>query len=351
MVDAQTETSKADPMAVWVAGGVLAEAFEEQVACMRAVYAIAGDVVQTPAGAPSEYVVRLGEIPSPFYSVRKNIFSTLFYATYLALGIPRPRRHLYGALNHLFRIWVTSADNLLDGEDKCVLPLVMPGTSRIMREVVALLAADRVLWHLLDDAVAAGTLTTRQAGLLADESLRCLLPSAAQEASEESGIRSRPSPEQVIETIHVFKTGLLFNIPFMGVDLVEQDVDPDRLARLKRALRLFGGGCQILDDLRDIARDLVERRHNYMLSVLAQEPHAILARWAQRDIQVTDRLYFDVLPQSLAAAHLALGQIAEACVILRDEHVLVPDVSAKRMTSSLLTVLDLEDLADACAFA
>lgn len=351
MVDAQAGSAKADPMAVWVAGGVLAEAFEEQVACMRAVYAIAGDVVRTPTGAPPEYVVRLGEIPTPFYSVRKNIFSTLFYATYLALGIPRPRRQLFGALNHLFRIWVTSADNLLDGEDKCVLPLVMPGTSRIMREVVALLAADRVLWHLLDDAVAAGTLTTCQAGLLADESLRCLLPSAAQEASEESGIRSRPSPAQVIETIHVFKTGLLFNIPFMGVDLVEQDVDPARLARMKRALRLFGGGCQILDDLRDIARDFVERRHNYMLSVLAQEPHPILAQWAQRDIQVTDRVYFDVLPQSLAAAHLALRQIAEACVILREEHVLVPEVSAKRMTASLLTVLDLEDLADACAFA
>jgi hypothetical protein len=318
---------------------------------MRSVYEIAATIVRPPAGSPPEYAVRLGEIPAAFFTVRKNIFSTLFYSTYLALDIPLPRRLLYGKLNHLFRIWVTSADNLLDDEDKCVLPLEMPGRSRVMREVVALMAADRVMWYLLNTAVAEGTLTARQANALADESLRCLLPSAAQEASEEGGVTNRPSPQYVLDTIHVLKTGLLFNIPFTGIDIVEQDVDLLRLERLKQALLLFGGGCQILDDVRDIARDFVEHRHNYVLSVLARESPEVLEQWSRRDIKAEDRLYFDALPASLAAARLGYQRLAAACSVLQEERVLLSVAPIARLACSMFTVLDLEDLAYVCAIA
>ncbi len=317
---------------------------------MRSVYAIAGDIMRPPAGSPPEYTVRMGEVPAAFFNARKNIFSTLFYSAYLALDIPQPRRLLYGKLNHLFRIWVTSADNLLDNEDKCVLPLAMPGTSRIMREVVSLMAADRVLWRLLNDAVSEGTLTAALASALADESLRCLLPSAAQEGSEEGGITSHPAPAYVLDTIHVLKTGLLFNIPFTGVDLIERDLDRDRLARIKQSLLLFGGGCQILDDVRDIARDFVEHRHNYVLSVLAQEGPDLLASWSQRKIKAGDRLYFDVLPTSLAAARLGYQRLLSACQVLQEERVIQSGSPVARMACSMFTTLDLEDLAHACAF-
>ena len=328
---------------------MLAQAFSEQEACMRSVYAIAGELIRPPAGSPAEYSVRMGEIPASFFTARKNIFSTLFYSTYLALGIPQPRRLLYGKMNHLFRIWVTSADNLLDNEDKCVLPLAMPGTARVMREVVALMAADRVLGRLLNDAVAEGTLTARQADALSDESLRCLLPSAAQEASEEGGVTSRPAPEYVLETIHVLKTGLLFNIPFTGVDLIETEIDGGRLARIKQALLAFGGGCQILDDVRDIARDFVENRHNYVLSVLVRDRPDVLEGWSRRDIKAGDRLYFDVLPVSLAAARLGYQRLTAACSVLQEERVIVSGAPVARMACSMFTALDLEDLAYACA--
>ena len=328
----------------------MAKALSEQQTCMRSVYAIAGDIVRPPKGSPPEYSVRLGEIPSAFFTARKNIFSTLFYATYLALDIPKPRRLLYGKLNHLFRIWVTSADNLLDDEDKCVMPLELPGTSRVMREVVALMAADRVLWHLLTEAVAENTITARQASTLADESLRCLLPSAAQEAGEEGGVASRPAPEYVLDTIHVLKTGLLFNIPFTGVDVIERDIDRTRLDRIKRALLLFGGACQILDDVRDIARDFIERRHNYVLSLLAHGQPDVLEAWSRRDIKACDRLYFEVPATSLAAARLGFQRLAEACSVLKEERVLMAGAPVAQMACSMFIALDLEDLAHACAF-
>jgi hypothetical protein len=350
MNDKQKDTSSPEPLGLWGAGRLLAKAFSEQEACLQSVYAIAGELVRPPAGSPPEYSVRMGKIPAAFYAARKNIFSTLFYSTYLALDIPQPRRLLYGKLNHLFRIWVTSADNLLDNEDKCVLPLDMPGTSRVMREVVALMAADRVLWHLLTDAVAEDTITPQQARALADESLRCLLPSAAQEASEEGGITVRPDPEYVLNTIHVLKTGLLFNIPFTGVDIIEHDVDRSRLARIKQALLLFGGGCQILDDVRDIARDFVERRHNYVLSVLAHEQPDILKTWSQRDIKAGDRLYFEVPATSLAAAQLGFQRLKGACAVLQEERVLMTGAPIAQMACSMFIALDLEDLAHACSF-
>ncbi len=347
----QYATPTQRPMNLWGAGRLLAKALSEQEVCLRSVYGLASQIVRPPAGAPPEYTVRTGEIPESFYSARKNIFSTLFYSTYLALDIPRPRRLLYGKLNHLFRIWVTSADNLLDDEDKCVLPLVMPGTSRVMREVVTLMAADRVLRRLLCDAVDQGEITPLQADKISDESLRCLLPSAAQEASEEGGVTVRPPPAYVLDTIHVLKTGLLFNIPFTGVDIVEEDIDRSRLGRIKQALLLFGCGCQILDDIRDLARDFAERRHNYVLSVLAHDQPEVLRQWERRDIRAGDRLYFEILPVSLAAARLGYRRLNEACQVLQSERVIPSGAPLGSMACSMFNVLDLEDLSHACSFA
>ncbi len=330
---------------LWGTSRLWAQASSEQRVCMREVYKIANELIRAPEGTASGFDVRLGNIPSTFFTLRKNFFSTLFYSIYLTLEIPKPRRLLYGKINHLFRIWVTSADNLLDDEDKCVLPLVMPGTSRVMREVVTIMAADRVLWHVLKEAVSDKTVTAQQADALSVESLRYLLPSAAQEASEEGGILTRPEPDYVLETIHALKTGLLFALPFMGIDLIESQMESERVARLKHALMLFGGGCQILDDVRDLGRDFVERRHNYVLSVLAHDDPDVLQMWFGRNIQPSDRLYREALPVCEDAARLGFQKLTEACIVLQQDGVLPCNVSAPRMASSMFTVLDLEDLA------
>ena len=332
----------------WETVRVLKRAYSEQRSCMQAVHASAMRIVKPPPGTADAFAVHVDSLPEALLAPRKNLFSTLFHATYLTLEIPRPRRMLYGKLNHLFRIWVTSTDNLLDDEDKCVLPLVMPGTSRVMREVVSIMTADRVLWQLLRDASSAGTITADQADALAEHSLRCLLPSAAQEASEEGGIAERPSPEYVLNTIHVLKTGLLFNIPFLGIDLLEKELPPDRVTRLKRALMAFGGGCQLLDDVRDVGRDFVERRHNYILSVLAKDNPDVLRSWAHRHITRDDRLYRNALPASLSALRLGFGKLVDACRALQAEGMLPRGAPVTRMALAIVAALDLEELAYAC---
>lgn len=262
----------------WQNEHLLKTAFDEYKECIRAVFKEIHQVLQAPTETPKEFEVRAGAIPDEFYLPRKNLFSTLFQSVYHLLDIPSSRRLLYGKLNHLFRIWVTSADNLLDTEDKIVIPIEIAGSSRIMRQVISIMTADRVLKTVLDQAVQDGIINPHQAELLSRKSLQVLLPSAAEEASEETGVSIRPDKEYVLHTIHHLKTGLLFHVPFLGPDTIETSLDAHKLALCKEGLMNFGLGCQILDDIRDIAKDYLEKRHNYILSHLFADSPLYLAK-------------------------------------------------------------------------
>ena len=324
-------------------GRIARAALREQQECIRAVHARLAPHLATPADTPAEYAVRPGPLPEAQLGWRKNMFSTLFQSVYHLMDVPAPRRLLYGQLIHLFRIWVTSADNLLDGEDKDVVPLIMPGSARVMRQVVAVMAADRVLAEILNDAVETGAITAAQRDELARESLRRLLPSAAQEATEEGGITVRPPPEEVLGVIHRLKTGLLFNVAFVGPEIVEPGGSV-RAARLRAALMDFGLGCQVLDDIRDMARDLLERRHNYVLSILAHEAPDRLAALPPRTRNVTDRIYLDVPQFALPAARRGLDLLVSGLRTLGEAGLGYDGAQAESMARAMFPVLDLEGL-------
>lgn len=329
--------------ALFTTGRITRAALHEQQACIRDIHSRLAPYLSTPDGTPGAYAVQPAPLPDANLAWRRNIFSTLFQSVYHLMDIPAPRRLLYGKLIHLFRTWVTSADNLLDGEDKEVVPISMPGSARVMRQVVAVMAADRVLAEILNDAVAQGTLTAAQRDELARESLRRLLPSAAQEATEEGGITVRPPPEEVLGVIHRLKTGLLFNVAFVGPEIVEPGGSV-RAARLRAALMDFGLGCQVLDDIRDMARDLLERRHNYVLSILAHEAPDRLAALPPRTRNVTDRIYLDVPQFALPAARRGLDLLVSGLRTLGEAGLGYDGAQAESMARAMFPVLDLEGL-------
>jgi hypothetical protein len=320
------------------------QALSEQRVCIREVHERLTPYLRSPADTPREYAVSPGGVPTSFYAWRKNIFSTLFHSVYLLLDCPEPRRHLYGMLIHLYRIWVTSADNLLDDEDKIVVPIAMPGSSRVMRQVVAVMAADRVLGDLLREAVAHGVLDGRAADGLQRETLTRLLPSAAEEASEEGGVLVRPPPEHVLQTIHRLKTGLLFNIAFAGPEIAEPAPDRARMAGLKAALMQFGLGCQALDDIRDMGRDLKERRHNVVLSWIAHNKPEALPALAARAGAGADRLYLPPTPGVAATAELGFRMMRDGLARLGQEGLGFSAEDAAGMARSMFAVLDLREL-------
>lgn len=256
---------------IFSATPALEQAFRECSVCMQDVYSRAKIFAHTSPGTPHEFEVTCGGLPLALLSVRRNLFSSLFQAAYGLLTLSKARRLLYGKINYLFRIWVTAADNLLDEEDKVVLDLRLSGSSHVMRQVIALMTADRILHDILEEAVINQELNLSDARYISQATLQVLLPSAAEEASEEKGITRRPKPEYVLKTVHPIKTGLLFLVPLLGPEHLEKGVDRGKLDRCRSGLSDFGIGCQLLDDVRDIARDHLEQRHNYVLSLIAQE--------------------------------------------------------------------------------
>ncbi len=327
---------------MWKQGRVLRSAFREHKACMRSVYAIADDIVQTPDGTPSEFSVCVDRVPASFYSIRKNLFSVLFMSIYMMLDVREERRALYGKLNQLFRTWVTSADNLLDNESKVVIPLKINGESHIMREVVAIMTADRVLARLLSDSVRDGVISTDESNRLSELSLQVLLPSAAQEASEESGVLVRPDPEYVFSTIHRYKTGLLFHIPLLGPESIECGINQSALSAIKSGLMNFGLGCQLLDDVRDVGRDLRENRHNYVLSLLQRD----FSEKYERLVSATaaDRLYHHLPEVVMPTARRGLSVMRQGLGELNAVGLGIDNSSVDFLATSMFKVLDLEDL-------
>lgn len=331
---------------LWQQDSIFRAAFEEYKQCIRAVYKEAETILQSPPRTPAEFEVTMTAIPDTFYSIRKNLFSTLFQSVYHLLHIPPHRRLLYGTLNHLFRIWVTSADNLLDHEDKVVVPMKMAGSSRVMRQVIAIMLADRILNNITDEAVRNKILSEADGSVLTHKSLQVLLPSAAEEASEENGIVHRPDAEYVLNTIHRLKTGLLFHLPFLGIDTIEKNLNPDTVLLCKQGLMSFGLGCQILDDIRDIAKDHLESRHNYILSALFEDNLLAAAKLREMEpsMDVASNV-FELFPEVVhPAADKALELLTGGLLSLGSAGLGISRAAAVHLSFSMFDVLGVGEL-------
>ena len=201
-------------------------------------------------------------------SLSSNFFSALFLYSYFRAEIPKERRVFYVAINQCLRGLVTGCDNLLDDEYKTTLETDLPAQAHRFRSVLDIMVADRVLFTLL-------SAYCHQQGLPIDVALRAsnacldaLARSGAPEASEEGGIKQRLRPEKVLTDVHHFKTGMLFQAPWVVPALFEQPM-PTAAAEAQRSSYRIGIGCQILDDMVDLFVDISRRRHNYVASVIA----------------------------------------------------------------------------------
>ena len=202
------------------------------------------------------------------FSIARNFFSSLFLYSYYRVGVPSDRRILYAAVNQCLRGMVTGCDNILDNEYKKTLETDLPRQAHRFRSVLDIMVADRVLFALLAKYCEGSGLPVKTALRASAASLQALTESGAQEASEEGGVDQMLAPETILKTVHHYKTGLLFKCTWAVPTLLEPEIDHAALA-VQEALYQIGIGCQILDDIVDLAVDVKDRRHNYAASVLA----------------------------------------------------------------------------------
>jgi hypothetical protein len=202
-----------------------------------------------------------------YFSFERNFFSFLFLYSFYRARIPKPRRILYAATLQCLRGMVTGCDNLLDDEYKKTLDTDIPETGFRFRSVIDIMVSDRVLFQLLlnaciEQGIGLDTLGTAVAG-----SMKTMTQSGVQEASEEAGIATILLPDDLLRTIHHYKTGVLFKCPW-DIPLTMETFDKSQIEPLLEGLYRIGMGCQIMDDMVDFMSDLERKRHNYLVSLI-----------------------------------------------------------------------------------
>jgi hypothetical protein len=263
--------------------------------------------------------VRLLDLPPDLLSIERNFFSALFLYSYHRAGIPRSRRILYAAVNHCLRGMVTGCDNLLDDEYKPTLVTDLPENGRRFRSVLDIMVSDRVLFSILLEAKERGELRAEQVLEAASATLRALARSGAQEAGEEGGIEKILEPADVLQSVHHFKTGLLFQCPWALPLLVEKSND-GAYTQILNGLYKVGIGCQIMDDMVDMNDDMKKMRHNYVVSLVeygadAKERAKLHATMEDRGAKEEDILLHFPLALRIASAsarsflHEGLGEL------------------------------------------
>jgi len=201
------------------------------------------------------------------FSFQRNFFSILFLYSFYRAKIPKHRRMLYAGIIQCLRGMVTGCDNLLDDEYKKTLDSDLPETAFRFRSVIDIMVSDRVLFQLLVEAGRGKDIGVEKIMAAAAASMKTMTRSGTQEASEEAGITEILKPDDLLQTVHHYKTGLLFQCPW-DIPLVIEDLEGSEVAPLLEALYRIGMGCQILDDIVDFMSDLARKHHNYLVSLI-----------------------------------------------------------------------------------
>ncbi|MGD9304107.1 MAG: polyprenyl synthetase family protein [Desulfobacterales bacterium] len=222
--------------------------------------------------------VELLDPPDGYFSLEKNFFSALFLYSYHRAGIARSRRVTYAAVNQCLRGMVTGCDNILDDEYKKTLETDLPEQGVRFRSVVDIMVSDRVFFEILLDKFKKEEISYSKVLEANAASIKALIRSGAQEASEENGNSSILQPRQVLAAVHHYKTGLLFQCPW-AIPRVLEDCGQGKVDAIMQALYQIGMGCQVMDDMVDLASDLQRQRHNYVASVIYHELDSNHRQW------------------------------------------------------------------------
>lgn len=232
--------------------------------------------------------INLLDAPANYYSLERNFFSAIFLYSYYRAGIPESRRIFYAAINQCLRGMVTGCDNILDDEYKQTLHTDLPEQGRKFRSVLDIMASDRVLFEILLVKYREKDISCEDVIVASRASLSALTRSGVQEASEEGGIDNMLKPDEVLKSVHHYKTGLLFQCPWAVPPLIEKNLARETVSHMMEALYQIGIGCQIMDDMVDLGLDLKVGRHNYVTALIHHDP-------ASRPIMKNMRLRLDSL--------------------------------------------------------
>ncbi len=212
---------------------------------------------------------------NPVTHVGRNFFSLLLLSAYRALDLREDQLRYLAAVNHTVRAIVTAADNLIDGEDKPVLPLSMPAGAARFRNSLALLAWGVALERVVAEGVGPVGLEPQRVADAVEGLMGSLIEIGGVEAEEEAGVDEVVTPGVVVARIHEQKGGQLLGLAFVVPrELLAGDPRAPRLAAMHRGVHAIGLALQHVDDVTDLAIDVADRRHNLLQSEIVHRGSA-----------------------------------------------------------------------------
>ena len=314
-----------DPIDQMMQAPALQALMKDLRAGLATYWGVAGDILKACG-------LRL-QTPDAADSPSKHFFSLLFLYSYRRAGISRERRRLYAATLQCLRGMVTGCDNLLDDEYKPTLRTDLPENAVRFRSVVDIMVSDRVLFTVLAEAAQKEGLPLDRLLAAVTASMQTMTRSGVEEADEEAGVTAVWTPEEILSAVHHYKTGILFQCPW-DIPRVIEAFSEATLAPVLEGLYRIGIGCQILDDMVDLAPDIRSRRHNYLVSLIhhgsdgaEKERLARMMAPNEQDRSILDiRSFPEALPAARKTARRWLSSGLAGLFLKEDRYLVAPAI-------------------------
>lgn len=211
------------------------------------------------------------DLPDAEY-LPKNLFSIFLLSILGSLGIAPARLHSYGLITHAIRGVVTATDNILDRESKGVVLLRM-GSAMVAPNMMLALLQDGLIHQAVAELSPDPALRRESWHAL----MRAVFAILREESGEEGTVEAALPPDGLLEMVHSFRGGRLFQLAFVVPEVQEPQLAQE-LARATAGVYAFGLAIQLLDDVADLAEDIARRNHNMLRSwIVHRAPDGPLA--------------------------------------------------------------------------
>lgn len=210
-----------------------------------------------------KYVDPAGDGLDELSFLQEHFFLILFDSVFRTLGCDDDERRLLDRLNVCIKGLVAAGDNLFDDEAKQDLPLKLSAGSRF-RSIVQMLVHDHSLQYLLTEhrpEIPFEAQCRFRQGLLTR-----LIEIGTLEGSEESGVDSVPTLEEMIERVHRVRGGQLFSLAFIAPEHLLAHRDDARWRQAEEGIFCLGTAFQLVDDITDFEFDMTRRSYNAVAS-------------------------------------------------------------------------------------
>lgn len=191
---------------------------------------------------------------------QKNLFSIFLLSIIESLEIPYERLYHYGLIIHAIRGVVTAIDNVLDDEQKGSVFLHM-GQANVVPNILLMLLQN----GMIHQSIAQLTDDLEKQLCCWQALMRVMGAILHEESGEESRILEALPPDLLLQDIHSFRGGQLFQLAFVMPTEIETHL-ASALSHMKDGVFAFGLTIQLLDDICDLADDMRDSNHNMLRS-------------------------------------------------------------------------------------